>query len=375
MATVGIGPRVTWLTANIPCYQRADVVEWLRRAVGSTIRNSPSGQWFAVLKSGRAHVSGRTFSHEAGRTSMAGKGASCAGGRDRSPVLVGRRCGPSPPIWLEERQHAVSAKTYKSDAALPRLGADLPCSDAGPVPSPMASVPGTHRAGARRTGRVVCEAIPRLALGVLRMGGARADDRRQPGHADAGSDGARPADRDVPVQRGRTRAALRAGLQRRTADSPTWCSSTPGPVCAGPIAGDPGTRLHRGSDADVVVDGPSPRALGQTTKSGRSRRFRWPIACCRSSAPSRGPRLDDLLCVTESGHQLHATAFKRTLAGQRSPMAGGSTISGTRPPACGWPAASIRPPFKRGWVTPRRDDEPLPAPPGNRLRPAPDWTA
>jgi integrase len=25
------------------------------------------------------------------------------------------------PIWLEERQHAVSAKTYKSDAALPRL--------------------------------------------------------------------------------------------------------------------------------------------------------------------------------------------------------------------------------------------------------------
>jgi predicted DNA-binding transcriptional regulator AlpA len=31
--SVGIGPRVTWLTANIPRYQRADVVEWLRRAV------------------------------------------------------------------------------------------------------------------------------------------------------------------------------------------------------------------------------------------------------------------------------------------------------------------------------------------------------
>jgi predicted DNA-binding transcriptional regulator AlpA len=30
--SVGIGPRVTWLTANIPRYQRADVVEWLRRA-------------------------------------------------------------------------------------------------------------------------------------------------------------------------------------------------------------------------------------------------------------------------------------------------------------------------------------------------------
>jgi hypothetical protein len=28
----GAGPRVTWLTANIPRYQRADVVEWLRQA-------------------------------------------------------------------------------------------------------------------------------------------------------------------------------------------------------------------------------------------------------------------------------------------------------------------------------------------------------
>jgi predicted DNA-binding transcriptional regulator AlpA len=30
--SVGAGPRVTWLTANIPRYQRADVVEWLRQA-------------------------------------------------------------------------------------------------------------------------------------------------------------------------------------------------------------------------------------------------------------------------------------------------------------------------------------------------------
>jgi hypothetical protein len=34
------------------------------------------------------------------------------------------------------------------------------------------SKPGTHRAGARRTGRVACETIPRLALGVLRLDGA-----------------------------------------------------------------------------------------------------------------------------------------------------------------------------------------------------------
>ena len=30
--SAGAGPRVTWLTANIPRYQRADVVEWLRKA-------------------------------------------------------------------------------------------------------------------------------------------------------------------------------------------------------------------------------------------------------------------------------------------------------------------------------------------------------
>jgi hypothetical protein len=30
--SVGAGPRVTWLSANIPRYQRADVVEWLRQA-------------------------------------------------------------------------------------------------------------------------------------------------------------------------------------------------------------------------------------------------------------------------------------------------------------------------------------------------------
>jgi hypothetical protein len=30
--SLGIGPRVTWLSPSIPRYQRADVVAWLRRA-------------------------------------------------------------------------------------------------------------------------------------------------------------------------------------------------------------------------------------------------------------------------------------------------------------------------------------------------------
>ena len=30
--SLGIGPRVTWLSPSIPRYQRADVQDWLRRA-------------------------------------------------------------------------------------------------------------------------------------------------------------------------------------------------------------------------------------------------------------------------------------------------------------------------------------------------------
>src|SRR5215217_8255705 len=30
--SAGAGPRVTWLTANIPRYKRDDVIEWLRQA-------------------------------------------------------------------------------------------------------------------------------------------------------------------------------------------------------------------------------------------------------------------------------------------------------------------------------------------------------
>ena len=30
--SLGVGPRVTWLSPSIPRYQRSDVVEWLQRA-------------------------------------------------------------------------------------------------------------------------------------------------------------------------------------------------------------------------------------------------------------------------------------------------------------------------------------------------------
>jgi predicted DNA-binding transcriptional regulator AlpA len=30
--SLGVGPRITWLSPSIPRYQRSDVLEWLRRA-------------------------------------------------------------------------------------------------------------------------------------------------------------------------------------------------------------------------------------------------------------------------------------------------------------------------------------------------------
>jgi integrase len=66
----------------------------------------------------------------------------------------------------------------------------------------------------------------------------------------------------------------------------------------------------------LVVDRAEPEGVRvKTTKSDRSRRV--PIAdrvlpLIRACAEGRGP--DERLFVTESGHRLHATALKRTLA-------------------------------------------------------------
>ena len=110
--SVGIGPESRGSSANIPRYQRADVVEWLRRAVGLTIRKLPSGQMVRCAEvrpsvRQRAHVR-----HEAGRAGLAHTGARRRWRVASIRVPAGRRCGRLLPIWLEERQHAVSAKTY-----------------------------------------------------------------------------------------------------------------------------------------------------------------------------------------------------------------------------------------------------------------------
>ena len=76
----------------------------------------------------------------------------------------------------------------------------------------------------------------------------------------------------------------------------------------------------------LVVQRAAPEGIEvKVTKGGRARRV--PLAdrvlpLVRDLAHERDG--DDLLFVTESGHRVHASALKRTVAGRRSLVAGGS---------------------------------------------------
>lgn len=122
-----------------------------------TIRKQPSGRWFAVLKSGRAYVGGRTFAtRREAQAWLARERAALSGGIDpragRSTVRV------LLPVWLEERRHSVSAKTYVADAALLRL-----------VPNAVAAL---------RIAAVSYREVSRALLVLTRTGLAEASVRR-----------------------------------------------------------------------------------------------------------------------------------------------------------------------------------------------------
>jgi hypothetical protein len=85
-----------------------------------TIRKQPSGRFYAVLKSGRSYVTGRTFdTKRAAQAWLARERAALAGGVD--PRAGRATVRTLLPVWLDEWKHSVSAKTYTADAALPRL--------------------------------------------------------------------------------------------------------------------------------------------------------------------------------------------------------------------------------------------------------------
>lgn len=85
-----------------------------------SVRKLASGKWFAEVKAGRTYVGGKAFdTKREAQYWESRERAALAGGVD---PRAGRATVRSLlPVWLDERRHSVSAKTYVADAALPRL--------------------------------------------------------------------------------------------------------------------------------------------------------------------------------------------------------------------------------------------------------------
>lgn len=101
----------------------------------------------------------------------------------------------------------------------------------------------------------------------------------------------------------------------------------------------------------LVVQRAAPEGVRvKTTKSGRSRRV--PVAdrvLPLVQALTADRAADDLLCLTASGHQLHASAFKRTLAWKA--VARGRRIHDLRhTAACLWLARGVDPVAVQAWM-------------------------
>ena len=315
-----------------------------------TIRRLPSGRFQAIVKAGRTQVCSKTFpTRREAQTYYAREKAALAGGVD---PRAGRASIRSLlPIWLEERKDTVSPKTYVADAALVRL-----------VPQSL---------GAMQIAAVTDREITRILVGWSRHGFAEASVRR-------------------------TRNSLSsffawAVRERLITVNPVTVTRVPRSHTTRtemyPFGEDDLERLwERASEknrrlADLVllaawtglrwselrairvrdfVELPMPMLIVQRaepegvatkgTKSGKTRRV--PVAdrvlpIVRELVEGRGQ--DALLCATATGHQLHATALKRTLGW--TTIADGRRIHDLRhTAACLWLARGVDPATVQAWM-------------------------
>jgi integrase len=315
-----------------------------------TIRKEPSGRLRAILKSHSHYVAGRTFdTRREAQAWLTRELAALSGGVD---PRAGRATVRSLfPVWLDQRKDAVSSKTYTADCAVIRL-----------TPTSFAAL---------SVGVVTDRDVSRALLALTRKGLAEASVRR---YRDSLSS-----------------FFAWAVCERLIAANPV----TPTRV---PKSPEPRTEMfpfgeqelervyRRASDrnhrlADILlVDGwtglrwselrairvgdfvevPMPILVVQQaqpegvrvkrTKSRRTRRV--PVAdrvlpIVRALAAAREP--DDQLCVTSTGHQLHATAFKRTL--DWAVVGEGRRIHDLRhTAACLWLARGVDPVTVQAWM-------------------------
>lgn len=306
-----------------------------------SIRKLPSGRWHARLKSGRQFITGRTFdTRRDAQAWLARERAAIAGGVDP-------RAGKAPvrkllPVWLEERKVSVARKTYVADSALPRL-----------LPNSLAAL---------QVGAVTNREVSRALVTLTRRGLAESSVRRFRASLSSffawavrermissnpvtgtrvPKVGASPVEMDPFSERELEEFWLAArGRNERLANILL-------------IAGWTGLRWSELRAAQVrdFVEVPMPllviaRAAPEGievkgTKSGRRRRV--PVAdrvfpLIQELASGRAG--EDLLFVTDSGHQLHASAVKRTV--DWSSLSRGRRIHDLRhTAACLWLARGV----------------------------------
>ena len=101
----------------------------------------------------------------------------------------------------------------------------------------------------------------------------------------------------------------------------------------------------------LMVSRAAPEGMeGKATKSGKTRRV--PVAdrvLPLVQTCADGKRPDDLLLTTRTGHQLHASAVKRSATGSAGHRVHGSTTCGTRRRVCGWPRG-VAPVTVQAWL-------------------------
>jgi integrase len=280
-----------------------------------TIRKEPSGRFRAILKSHSHYVAGRTFdTRREAQAWLTRELAALSGGID---PRVGRATVRALfPVWLEQRKDAVSSKTYTADCAVIRL-----------TPTAVAAL---------SIGAVTDRDVSRALLALTRKGLAEASVRRyldslssffgwavherliaaNPVTPTRVPKSPEPRTEMYPFGEHELERVYRraAGRNQRLADI----------MLVGAWTGLRWSELRAIRVRDfievpmpiLIVQQAQPEGVRvKRTKSRRTRRV--PVAdrvlpIVRDLAAGREP--DDRLCVTATGHQLHATAFKRTLA-------------------------------------------------------------
>ena len=347
--SAGRGPQATWLTPSTPRYARSDVLAWLDRDVGVTIRKLPSGRFQAIVKAGRTQVCSKSFpTRREAQAYYAREKAALAGGVD---PRAGRASVRSLlPIWLEERKHAVSPKTYVADAALVRL-----------VPPSLAAM---------QIAAVTDQEITRVLVGWSRHGFAEASVRRTRNSLSSFFAWAvrerliavNPVTATRVPRSHAPRTEMSPSARTISSDSGNGLRKEPRLADLVLLAGWTGLRWSeiRAIRVRDFIELPIPMLIVQRaepegvatkgTKSGKSRRV--PVAdrvlpIVRELCEDR--EQDALLCVTETGHQMHATAFKRTLGW--AAIADGRRIHDLRhTAACLWLARGVDPVTVQAWM-------------------------